>query len=489
MRLKTVYILLVLLAVVAEAEAQHNQVMYYMNIPQNHLLNPARRPSNSVYIGLPVLSGIKVNTGNNFFGLSDIFVQDPLSDSLITILHPNYDIDDFLSGLSQQNYVEASATIQTLGVGFNIGKDGYLFIDINERVEGNLVLPGDLFTLAFKGNEGFAGSTIDLSSLSGEMQYFREAGIGFSTPLSNKFRIGFKGKMLFGIGSVSVDNKALAINVGEDYSHSFEADVTLNISAPLTITEDADQNIETINFDKDALESTSQLVEYMSGLKNLGFGFEVGAVYDLTDRFSLSASVIDLGYIKWKDYVNNLNVKGEFSFDGLDVTDVVNGDATLDELGQDLLDSLENSIEITHTEDPFKTWLSPGVTFGGSYRLNKTFSLGLLSYTKFVNSNIREALTFSGNINLGTAISAGISYTISSGRYDNLGIGLAARAGIFQLYAIADRIPLAINNLDTEGGTVPMPGELNIVNLRVGLNLLFGNKIRQREDKPMLEVL
>ncbi len=489
MRLKTVYILLVLLAVVAEAEAQHNQVMYYMNIPQNHLLNPARRPSNSVYVGLPVLSGIKANTGNNFFGLSDIFVQDPLSDSLITILHPNYDIDEFLSNINAQNYLEVTGGIQLLGVGFNIGKEGYMFIDINERAEGNLIIPGDLFTLAFKGNEGFAGSTIDLSSLSGKMQYFREAGIGFSTPLSNKLRIGFKGKMLFGIGSVSVDNKALAINVGEDYAHSFEADVTLNISAPLEVTEDADGNIETVNFDDSELQTTSQQVEYFTGLKNLGFGLEIGAVYDLSDRFSLSASVIDLGYIKWKDYVNNLNVQGEFSFDGLDVTDVVNGDKTFDELGQDLLDSLENSIEITHTEDPFTTWLSPGVTIGGSYRLNKTFSLGLLSYTKFVNSNVREALTFSGNINLGTAISAGISYTVSSGRYDNLGIGLAARAGIFQIYAIADRIPLAINNLDIGGGTIPMPGNLNIVNFRVGLNLLFGNKIRQREDKPMLEVL
>jgi hypothetical protein len=489
MRLKTAYFLIVLLAMVAEAKAQHGQVMYYMNLPQNHLLNPARRPSNAVYIGLPVLSGIKAGTGNNFFDLSDIIANDPLTDSLITILHPDYNIDDFLSTLSQQNYLEVSAAVQTLGVGFNIGKDGYMFIDINERAEGNLTIPGDLFTLIFKGNESFAGSTIDLSSLGGRMQYFREAGIGFSTPLSNKLRVGFKGKMLFGVASVSVDNNALAISVGENYTHSFEADVAVNISAPVTISEDADKNITGIEIDDSQLQSTSQKINYFTGLRNLGMGLDIGAVYDITDRISLSASVIDLGYIKWKDYVNNINVQGEFSFDGIDITDVVNGDKTIDELGQEMLDSLQNSVEITHTTDPFTTWLSPGVTFGASYTLNKTFSLGLLSYTKFVNSNVREALTFSGNINLGTAISAGISYTISSGRYDNLGIGLAARAGIFQLYAIADRIPLAINNIDTGGGTVPMPGNLNIVNFRVGLNLLFGNKIRQREDKPMLEVL
>jgi len=489
MRLKTAYFLIVFLVLAGESMAQHNQVMYYMNLPQNHFLNPARRPTNAVYVGLPVLSGIKVNTGNNFFDLSDIILNDPLSDSLITILHPNYNIDDFLATLNEQNYLEASAAVQLLGVGFNIGKDGYMFIDINDRAEGNLTIPGDLFTLIFKGNESFAGSTIDLSSLGGRMQYFREAGIGFSTPISNKLRLGFKGKMLFGVGSVSVDNNALAISVGEDFAHSFEADVTVNISAPLTVTEDADNNIDGIEFDDSELQSTSQQISYFTGLKNLGFGLDIGAVYDITDRISLSASAVDLGYIKWKDYVNNINVQGEFSFEGLDMTEVVNGDKTIDELGQEMLDSLENSIEITHTTDPFTTWLSPGLTFGGSYRLNKTFSLGLLSYTKFVGSNVREALTFSGNINLGTAISAGISYTLSSGRYDNLGIGLAARAGIFQLYMVADRIPLAFNDLDTGDSTIPVPPKLNIVNFRVGLNLLFGNKIRQREDKPMLEDL
>jgi hypothetical protein len=487
MRSKTAYFLIVFLVLAGESFAQHNQVMYYMNLPQNHFLNPARRPTNAVYVGLPVLSGIKVNTGNNFFDLSDIILNDPLSDSLITILHPNYNIDDFLATLNEQNYLEASAAVQLLGVGFNIGKDGYMFIDINDRAEGNLTIPGDLFTLIFKGNESFAGSTIDLSSLGGRMQYFREAGIGFSTPISNKLRLGFKGKMLFGVGSVSVDNNALAISVGEDYAHSFEADVTVNMSAPLTVTEDADNNIDGIEFNDSELQSTSQQIAYFTGLKNLGFGLDIGAVYDITDRISLSASAVDLGYIKWKDYVNNINVQGEFSFEGLDMTEVVNGDKTIDELGQEMLDSLENSIEITHTTDPFTTWLSPGLTFGGSYRLNKTFSLGLLSYTKFVGSNVREALTFSGNINLGTAISAGISYTLSSGRYDNLGIGLAARAGIFQLYMVADRIPLAFNDLDTGDSTIPVPPKLNIVNFRVGLNLLFGNKIRQREDKPMLE--
>ena len=66
-------LILVLTLALADAGAQNSQVLYYMNIPQNHFLNPAMRPSNSVYIGLPGISGINVNINNNFFNFSDIF--------------------------------------------------------------------------------------------------------------------------------------------------------------------------------------------------------------------------------------------------------------------------------------------------------------------------------------------------------------------------------------------------------------------------------
>jgi hypothetical protein len=34
---------------------------------QNHLLNPALKSTNTIYIGLPVISGITLNVTNNVF--------------------------------------------------------------------------------------------------------------------------------------------------------------------------------------------------------------------------------------------------------------------------------------------------------------------------------------------------------------------------------------------------------------------------------------
>ncbi len=477
---------LLLAMIFANGSAQNSQVMYNMNLPQNHMLNPALRPTNQLYIGLPLLSGTAININNNFFNFNDVFMKDPSSDSIITILHPDYDIDEFIAKINNKNYLEPSGSIQLLGAGFTVGKGSYVFIDVNERFEGNLVVPGDLFKLALKGNEGFVGSKIDLSTLRGDFKYYHEAGVGFSKNFTNKLRIGVKGKVLFGIAALSIDNRDLGITVNDDFSHEINADLSVNVSAPLIVDKDSEGNIESIEFDDSGFDTSSGLIDFFSGTKNLGMGIDIGATYDITDKFMVSAAVTDLGLIKWKKSVTNFNAESRFLFDGLDMLDVINGTKTIDEVGEEMLDSLKNSFEVTDTYAPFTTWLPLGVTLGGTYNLTKSLSLGLLSYTKVIEGQLRETVTFSGNVNLSTAFSAAATYSISNNRYDNLGLGLAARAGVFQLYVLADRIPLTWFKI--ENSPVPLPSKWNTLNLRFGLNLVFGNKINQREDKPMIVV-
>src|SRR5450759_5769820 len=226
---KTKYILILILAVIiADASAQNSQVLYFMNLPQNHLLNPALRPSNKVYIGLPGMSGINLNINNNFVNFNDVFIKGQPKDSIISFLHPDYNPDKFLAKIKDKNSLEQETTVQLLGVGFSVGNDGYVFLDINERIQGNIVLPGDLFRLALKGNEGFAGKKIDLSSLRGDIKYYHEFGVGFSRNFTDKLRIGIKGKLLFGIAAASIDNKSLGITVNDDYSHTLDANLTVN---------------------------------------------------------------------------------------------------------------------------------------------------------------------------------------------------------------------------------------------------------------------
>lgn len=482
-------LIIILLGVIAyTAQAQNSQVMYYMNLPQNHLLNPALRPSNSVYIGLPALSGINVNLNNNFVNFTDVFMKSPSGDSVITIFHPDYDISEFVAKIKDQNSIEPQALVQLFGLGFKAGKDLYIFLDINERVEGNFVLPGDLLRLGFEGNEQFAGAKIDLSTLRGDLKYYREAGLGFSKNITDKFRFGIKGKLLSGVAAASIDNNSLGITVNDDFTHTFDADLIVNLSAPVEVHVSSQNQVDSISFDDSEFESSGQIIEYLLKTGNTGFGLDIGAEYIFSDKLRISASVTDIGYINWKRDLTNLKAKSTFDFSGIDMLEVYNGTMTFDSLGQELLDSLKNSFYITETRNSFKTYLPFGVAFGGSYNLTKSLSLGVLSYTRIIGKQVREALTLSANVNFGNALSTSFAYTVANHRYDNLGLGLAFRLSCFQFYMLADRIPVPWNKIIVDDTNIPLPVSWNTVHARLGMNLAFGNRVEKKNDKPMVLV-
>ena len=488
---KATYIIVLISAIIfSDAYAQNSQTLYFMNLPQNHMLNPALRPSNSLYIGLPGISGINLNINNNFVNFSDIFMNGQPSDSVITFLHPKNNANDFLTKIKDKNSLEPQLSVQLFGLGFSVGKGSYVFLDINERFEGNMVLPRDIFELALKGNEGFSGSTIDLSSLRGDLKYYREIGMGFSKNFTNRLRIGIKGKLLFGIAGVSVNNESLGIIVGNDYSHTLEADLDINISGPVSVFLDKNSNIDSIEVND--IES-DEVVSFVMGKKNMGLGLDIGATYDITDRISVSAAVTDIGFIKWKRDVTSLHAESRFEFSGLDLTEVINGTKTFDEAGNELVDSLKNSFVLDDSNEPFTTFIPMGISLGGSYSITNYFSLGLLSYSRLIGKQIRESITMSANLNLSNKFSTSVSYTASNHRFDNLGFGLAFRPGIFQFYMLTDRIPVTWNRIILENESDPrnnssivLPASWNTINLRLGMNLAFGNRVSKKNDKPML---
>jgi hypothetical protein len=483
------YIILILLSVVAtDIQAQNSQVLYYMNVPQNHLLNPALRPTNSLYIGLPVISGINLNVNNNFFNFSDVFVNGVVADSLVTIFHPDADPSGFMKKIRNINSLEAEASVQLFGLGFSVGRNLYISFDINERVDANIALPGDILRLGFEGNEQFVGSTIDMSSFRGDAVYYREAGLGFSYNFTKDLRLGVRAKVLFGIAGASIDNNALGITVNDDYTHTLNADLQANFSAPLSFYLSGQSTIDSVKFDDSGFDGVNSIVNYLLETQNLGLGLDIGAEYKINEKFKVSAAITDLGYIKWKKDVSNLKAKSEFVFSGIDMLDVYNGTMTFDSLGQVLLDSLKNSFYLADSKSPFTTYLPMGVTLGGSYNLTKNFSVGLLSHTKFIGSQVREAITLSANLNIRNVFSTTLAYTAMNHRYDNLGFGIAFKPGWFQFYLLADRIPVTWNKIVSEDSNIPLPASWNTVNLRLGMNLTFGNRVEKKKDKPMIIV-
>lgn len=464
------------------ASAQKSQVMYYMNLPQNHFMNPALRPLNGFYLGIGI-TGIGITLNNNFFNLSDVLMPGR-SDSVITFLHPDYNVNDFLRKLKKSNFLTPEADIQLFGLGFNAGRQSYVFLDIVERIDGNFSLPGNLIKLGLGGNEDFVGKTMDLTNLDVRMFYFREAGAGLSSYVTKNLRLGFKGKILFGIAGAAIDNNRLSLTVDDDFRHTFNADLMANISGPVKIYFDADNKPDSMDFDEDKIKSP----DFYLNTRNFGMGLDFGMVYNVTNRLSLSASITDLGYIKWKDMITNMKAESQFEFSGLNIKDVVNGTKTFEELTNELLDSLKNSFVIEDDKKPFNTFLTPCIGLGVGYNLTKSFGLGLLSRTYIKNGELKEAITVSANLNAGNAFSTSVSYTATTYSFDNLGVGLAFRAGFLQFYFLTDKIPVMWNKVITDDVNIPLPADWKMMNLRFGVNMTLGNRIKKKNDKPMLKV-
>ncbi|HEX2921119.1 MAG TPA: DUF5723 family protein [Bacteroidales bacterium] len=483
MNRKIIFISLILVLHTAFLSAQSSRVLYFMNLPQNRTLNPALRSTDSVYVGLPGLSGIGMNVNNNLLNFSDVFSKGS-NDSLYSFLHPSKNIDDFISTIRKKNFVEPVVTIPVFSLAFPVRK-GYLFLDVNERAEMNLVVPGSLIEFALKGNAGYVGDKLDLSAFRAGMRMYHEIGLGYSRNYTSKLRVGIKGKILLGVASVSVKPRTLGITVNNDYSHTLNADLNVNISGPIDVVRDAENNIDDFVFDDD------NMLNYMTlkGPKNLGLAFDFGATYKLTRKITLSAAVTDFGFINWKNNTTNLKTDDKYVFNGFDVTEVLNGDKTFDEVAEQLGDSLKNSFSFTETYDPYKTILPMGLNIGGNYAVSKNFSVGVLSSSRIIGRQFRQALTLSGNVKLGNMFSTSLSYSAENHRLDNIGVGMMLKLGWLQFYVLSDNIPIAWNkfesydNMGNPENKVMLPNNWNTVDLRLGMNLVFGNRKARKEAR------
>jgi hypothetical protein len=485
MKRKITFLILLVTVTAASMSAQTSQVLYYMNLPQRTTLNPAFQPSGRTYVGLPVISDISFRLDNNFMSLSDLFSGGIISDTTFTFLEPGEDLDNFIAGLGDKNSLEPQVGIQLFGLAFTVGKDLRISFDITERFDANIVLPRDLLRLGIEGDESFIGRSIDLSSLRMDFKYYHEIGLGASKNITEKLRVGARVKLLSGVTSAYLKNNGLTLTVNEDFTHTLDADVAFNLSAPFTFTTDEDGVIHGVDFDDERFESGNATMSYLLGFRNPGLGIDLGAEYRFNDMFAVSAALTDLGFIRWKRDRTEVLGKTTIEMNGLTMQDVYDESLSFGDLINWALDSIQNAIEIVDAPGAFTTYLPFSLTAGASFTPVEFFTAGVLSQTRFEGKQVHEAFTLSGNINFSNAFSATLAYTLANRRYDNLGFGLAVRGGFFQFFALVDNIPMRYTEVTDGEESFRMPENLYTIHARFGINLVFGNKVGEKILPPM----
>ena len=481
-RIKTASIIAGMLLVSSGVFAQYIQTQYFLNIPQSSQLNPAYRPQANVFIGLPVLSGTYFGMSNNLLNVSKLIQPMPGADSLITILHPDYDRDSFFRSIGNKGFISTEVNVPLISVGFSAADVWWvdLGISVKGMVRGRL--PADLFTLALEGNEGFVGSSADLSGMGVHAQTYLETYVGLSRNITDRLRVGGRLKFMQGALSASIIADKLELKVNNDYSQSLDTEVALKLNGPFDVTLDEDGFIEDILFREDFGFS-----EVGPSFKNFGLGIDVGAEYMLMDNLQLSASIIDLGFIRWGRESYTFTATNDFTFDGFDISEVIEGDKKFDQIVEEFGDSLLTTFDFVESEEGYTTGLPTKLYLAGSYKPVDFLALGALSRTS-IGMGVRESLTLSATLFAGDVLSTSLSYTMTNRSFNNFGFGLGVRGGFFQFYAVVDQIPTSWVEFTGDGGNdrVVVPQRFDYMNVRFGINLLFGRIKEKKTDTPML---
>lgn len=448
--------LLFLLLVSVPIKAQDNNMLYNMsNMPQAYQLNPALiRDSAKVIVTIPALARYSIGLTSSFPIAQVAYKED--GDLVI-------DLDKLYNRLSETNSIYQTLRMPILSFQLRSHDKLYSF-SINERQLFKFQFEKNLVGFMRDGNSAYVGQTFS-TNFDINLFHYREYAFGYSQKLIDNLTVGGRVKLLSGMAVINTVKSNLEIETDPDLEYiRLSTDGEYNTSLPVNTTKDADGIVSTIGFETDF-----NPMSYISNFSNLGVAFDLGASYLITPQIEVSASVIDLGVIKWKNNINNLLNQGTFTWKGLDFSNSINENdpdyVPFDEKISSLSDSLSAAMQFTGAENAFTTTLPTRVYIGGKYQINDMFSAGLVDRILLYDNKVTNAVTLSGNAMFGKIVSLSASYSVIRNSYNNLGLGAAFKLGPVQFFVVTDNIMAITNVLTTQH-----------MNASFGFNFMFGHK-------------
>ncbi|MEG1333396.1 MAG: DUF5723 family protein [Bacteroides sp.] len=397
-----------------ELAAQQSRTSYFMKSSTVRTLqNPAFRPERG-YVSIPVLGMMNPSFSTNGLTLDQLVY--PKGDETVLFLDPSVNTDDFLRGLKTDNRIYTSVNTQILGAGWYSGQ-GFWSVDLSLKSNASMSAPKTLFEFMKKGN-GVEGTTYDINNLKGTAEAYLEAGVGYSRPINDKLTVGGKFKFLLGGGSAEaqIDQLHAVMNAGQ---WNITSEGTMNASVKGLKTKeklDNEGNPYIDGFDVDG-----------GGIAGYGAGIDLGASYRLTDKITLSAALLDFGFISWGKGVHGV-ANGNFNFDGFDL--VVNESASDKPSLSDQFDSMTDDLEaLIHFREQGRkkrtTMLRSTFNIGGEYELLKDkLTFGLLSSTRFYQPKAYTELTLSTSYRPINWFEAALSYSFIHSQFQTYGLAL-----------------------------------------------------------------
>lgn len=468
---KYILILLLTLGVLFnKTSAQQVNTLYFMdNVPLRHTLNPSFQPTQHLYISLPVIGFTQFSIGNNSVSMKDvIYNYNGTTVSAFDAVGGNN--SKFYRRLSSTTSINASAEVNLMSIGLK-HKDAFWSFSLTEKFQSSIGIPKDIFKIALFGTPELFNNDFELTTMESDATLYTEAALGYATKLNKKWAVGGKLKYLYGTANFSNINTDLYLNAGVD-KWTIAGAGSVNYSSPIALNLAADFSSLTYKLPKD-------LNDWMKK-SGSGFGVDIGATYKASKVLTLSAGLVDLGFIKWKRNALNVNFESNFTFDGIGVIDSIKtisgAQDAIDKFGNGtfLSDSLVTALKAAsvygNSQNSYRTATPTTLNVGAEYALMETkLTLGLLSRTQLFKKILTEEITLSLNAKPVDWFNASVSTSLFAGRLSSVGTAFGLRTGFVHWFLAADYIPF---QKSTFYG-FPIPYTTEVFNFALGINLVF----------------
>lgn len=461
---KLIGVFFMMLVCSLSANAQFLRTSYFMEgTHYRQQLNPALTPTRG-YFNLPVIGAVNATVGSTSLGYQDII--DIIDDG-----DDFYTNQDFMDRLKDNNKLNVNFSTEILSAGWYKGKNFWSF-NIGLRTDIGANLTKNMFTFLNEMEtieEKWRNSNYDISGQQLNINAYTEVGLGLSRQINRRLTVGARVKALLGIGNMELKLNRVAMNANlpSDAKIAQWSDESYwnNVSDPIAeagkLKSELNNYHANINVDAELKSSFKGLElkeeegkEYVTdfdfdsgelGIAGYGFGIDLGASYKILDNLTVSASILDLGFISWSKSSTKIasanpepiNLEGSTYAQMINPDDLQSVPNAVNKLQSDaenymnlvtqgdVLNYDMLQLEVSDAQESRKSRLASTVVVGAEYGLfNNKLAVGVLSTTRFVQPETLTELTFSANYRPKSWFNVAVSYSAIQSAGKSFGLGL-----------------------------------------------------------------
>ena len=420
--------------------AQDGITLHFMRLnPYSQYSSPSAFLPYTGHVGVTGISNVNVSVQNSDLLFNRLFGSN--SDGTITTLKLN----TFADQLSKKgNYLNTNIGVNIIDFGFRV-KQMYFSFSYRIRSDEYFFFNQDVVALPVHGNMYYADQNKTANpELSLCLNAYQEFSLGIQVEITPQIYIGARPKLLFGLAHAKTKTAYASIYTNpDDYSMS----INHNLDAELSCFIPYDINMDTsdatgIQFHPEDLRN-----DWPNLFKNVGAAIDLGFTYRINNMFGVSASILDLGFIRWK--TNNYRLQssttdagpyyndGSFMFTGLSYDDIQRFNEDPEAVKKEILNYFPLNVS---TSKAYTRMLSGRFLVEGYCNVGKHHRFTALFQGRIVNKHFVPSFTVAWNGTFLNIFDLCVNYTIAKKSYGNLGLGVGFNLGVFHIYATTDNI-------------------------------------------------